>query len=282
MAPSGSIENEGNTNSFSRISCSKYWVFTWNNYPTNFGSFVSMLESNTQWYIFQEEIGANGTPHLQGSLCLTTKGRPKEIFGIKEIHWEKTRAIKESIAYCNKSETKNGKTYTNIKMDEPLRLITDLYPWQQSIVNEVSLTPDDRTINWFWESIGCSGKTALCKYLVAKHDALYVSGKSTDIKFAVVKYKETKKIYPTIILWNIPRCIEHISYEAIESIKDGLFFSSKYESSMICMNSPHIYIFANEPPETTKLSRDRWRITKIPTESKTEQKATEDIAEDLQ
>jgi len=49
----------------------------------------------------------------------------------------------------------------------------------------------------------------------------------------------------------------------LESIKNGLFFSGKYESTQVVMNSPHLIIFANEPPDKSKMSADRWHIVRI-------------------
>lgn len=43
-----------------------------------------------------------------------------------------------------------------------------------------------------------------------------------------------------IVVMDIPKQVEHISYTGIEEVKDGAFFSGKYESGMIVMNYPHI------------------------------------------
>lgn len=67
----------------------------------------------------------------------------------------------------------------------------------------------------------------------------------------------------TIII-DLSRSMEdHVPYEAIEDIKNGIFFSGKYESKMIVRNNPIVIIFANFEPDTSKLSKDRWVITKI-------------------
>ena len=56
----------------------------------------------------------------------------------------------------------------------------------------------------------------------------------------------------------------------MEAIKNGCFFSGKYESGMVRFNSPHILVFANEPPERTKLSQDRWCVFALRDESEVE------------
>lgn len=265
-APSGS----GEGNSIlppKRPNSSKYWFFTFNNYNVAvIGSLVSEFQVKCEWYVFQEETGKSGTPHLQGTIALKSKGRPLETFSFKGIHWEKTKAIKSAIDYCTKLDSRTGEIYTNIVVPKPLKLLnyTDMYPWQAKIVDLVTGEPDDRTINWFYETKGCTGKTVLAKYICAKHNALLISGKSADCKFAVVDFHKAQKRWPEIIIMNVPR-INHdfINYEALESIKDGAFFSGKYESGMAIFNSPHIIVFANELPNLTAMSRDRWLITQI-------------------
>ena len=62
------------------------------------------------------------------------------------------------------------------------------------------------------------------------------------------------------IVNNSFKLLERAPGVSIEEIKNGCFASSKYESKMVIMNSPHILCFANELPDTQKLSRDRWNL----------------------
>lgn len=246
-----------------RIAPSIHWCFTLNNYESKD---IDEITSNgsIKKYIFQEETGEKGTKHLQGYIEFKSKVRPSSVIKNKNYHWEKTRDIKKSIEYCSKEETRTGKIYTNIKIEKPLRLITKLYKWQQKIIDEIKEDANDRNIIVYVDKEGNKGKTQLCKLLCAKHDALCVSGKSNDIKYAIVKYKELNGIYPTIILLDIPRTnIDYINYEAIEKVKDGLFFCGKYESCQVIMNSPHVYLFMNEEPDTHAMTADRWIIRKL-------------------
>lgn len=122
---------------------------------------------------------------------------------------------------------------------------------------------DDRKIYWFWEPNGGMGKSALCRYLAIKMNALLVSGKASDMKAALALIQKNGKPMPTILLMDIPRTVEHLSYTGMEEIKNGVFFSAKYESGMVCMNSPHFICFANREPEREKMSADRWVIKEI-------------------
>ena len=82
---------------------------------------------------------------------------------------------------------------------------------------------------------------------------------------AICDYVKTNNTTPELIVINIPRShsMDYISYEGIENVKDMYFYSGKYEGGMVFGNPPHLFIFANESPEFSKLSEDRWVIKEI-------------------
>jgi hypothetical protein len=258
---------EGNNISSStvnkQISPAKNWCFTYNNY-SEIQQFQDLLLINCLRYIFQEEIGESGTPHLQGFCEFNIKVRPKSVFKEK-IHWSKTKDVCASIKYCSKEESRCGRIYAHrVLIPRPLVLIEKLRSWQSDIVDIVLSPPDDRTINWFYEKKGGIGKTVFCKYLAYHHMTLVLSGKSSDMKYGIIKYIEKNGGYPQSIVLDVPRSnLEFLSYTGIEEIKNGIFFSGKYESDMVLGNCPHVIIFANEKPDVSKLSEDRWNIVKL-------------------
>jgi hypothetical protein len=140
-----------------------------------------------------------------------------------------------------------------------------LYDWQKDIISIIQQEPDDRTIHWFWEKVGCSGKSTFCKYLAVKHNALIVSSKASDMKYMIVKFEEQYGVYPEIIIMDIARSKDtcNIDYEGIEEVKNGLFMSSKYECCQVIMNCPHIICFANDSPNRGDMSKDRWHVVNI-------------------
>ena len=116
---------------------------------------------------------------------------------------------------------------------------------------------------WYWEEIGNIGKTQFSKYLCLKYNALLLSGKSADMKYAVCRHiKEVGD--PYLIIIDVPRSgKDYISYGGIEEIKNGVFFSGKYESGQAIFPSPHILVFSNFPPDESCLSADRWDIVHL-------------------
>lgn len=255
-----------------KINPAKHWDFVINNYTEHH---IKMICSNCsiKRYVFQEEIGESGTKHLQGYVEFKKKSRPLSEICLDGVSWRVARNINALISYCScpekrsyfKEKTgKDSRLFTNIKLPKPISVIENLYPWQEEVVNIILEEPDDRTIHWFWDTNGNKGKSALCKYLVVKHDAVIVSGKGTDVKYMIVKYHEKNKVYPEVIIYDIPRSNEnYISYTAIEEIKNGLFASSKYECEMVVMNSPHIICFANFEPNYESMSLDRWSVKEL-------------------
>ena len=258
-----SIGKSGNTK---QISPAKHWVFTLNNY-TNDDINNICSNSSIKRYIFQEETGETGTPHLQGYLEFNTKKRPKSVFKQTNIHWEKCKHIKRAIEYCCKEDTRTGKVFNkNIMIIEPIKCLSRdaLYPWQKKVVSIIEQPVNDRTIYWLWESVGNVGKSALVRYLVIQHGAILISGRSGDIKYQIKTFLDKHGTGPKIVIYDIPRtCENYVNYTALEEVKNGLFASNKYESSMVVINPPHFLCFANFEPNLDAVSYDRWKVFEI-------------------
>lgn len=261
VAPSGA-ERFGNTKV--RPNCMKHWVFTWNNYPGGAKDLIINL-GGAKIIVAQEEVGEQGTPHIQGYVEFNKKCRPMGLLP-ESVHWEKCSNVKASIEYCRKDSTRSGwRLEIGVRAKLSPKII-NYRPWQAELDILLHEEPDERTINWYWEKTGCTGKTTFARDWCIKHpnETLYVSGKSADIKFGIQKFLESNKNTLKYIFIDVPRTnIDYVSYEAIESIKNGIFFSGKYESGMVMFESPHVVIFANEEPKYDKVSADRWRVLEI-------------------
>ncbi len=244
-----------------RINPAKRWCFTCNNWKTfTFHMICSKIEQYCRYAIIGEEVGASGTPHLQGYIEFKEKMRPIGVFGIRELHWELARGSKnENIIYCSKEKL-------IYEFPKPYRQeIDELYNWELDILELLKTTPDDRTINWYWETDGCKGKTTFQKYIFGRFDKVVVlSGKGSDMKNGVLEFYKATHSLPKIILVNVPRCNQkYISYTGLEEIKDMFFYSPKYEGGMLCGPSPHVLVFANQPPDYKEMSEDRWNVIEI-------------------
>lgn len=262
---------KGNTNSSrdkKRPPLGKYWCFTFHDaekYIT-LDRLDHILGGLGKFLHGHEICPETGRHHRQGYVQFNKRMRPSECKELpKQIHWE----------YCKGSAADNNVYVTkdwddirgDIKYDKPLRLITpgtEGFEWENDVLDIIKDDPDDRTIHWYYETAGNKGKSSFCRYLCAKHDALIIAGKPADAKYTIMKWKESKGYYPTLILYDIPRTQEgFVSYQLLEEVKNGCFLSTKYECGMVLMNHPHIFCFANFYPETEKMSEDRWKITEI-------------------
>ncbi len=248
----------------------RHWFLTWNNHTEESIRILRRIKG-LQKYIIQEETGIEGTPHLQGVMSFKDAKKWTTLRKHAPIYWKPAKNLLACKLYCSKLETRTGHQWTkgysipNV-VNDPLANKKP-YKWQQSIIDKVHEAPDDRTIHWIWSVAGNKGKSTLCKHLVLKHDAIVIGGKWRDAYYAIAKRIENKQTVD-LILFDLPKSQGNkISYTAIEGIKNGLFFSPKYESGMCSFNPPHIFIFANEAPEKAQLSNDRWVIKQIGTGS---------------
>lgn len=244
------------------------YCFTFNNYE-KIDIDKLLIFFGTNKFIFQEEIGENGTKHLQGVIMWKSARYFNSILKYdKRIHWEKCKRVKESIEYCSKSESRAGNIYKNdvyIKspLKDPMFGLT-LYLWQKKMLKiiDIECLESSRDIHWWYDFSGCRGKTTWCKWLCMNRECLYLGGKSTDIKYGVVEYLKKKDL--SLVIFDLVRSSEnYVSYEAIEAVKNGIFYSGKYEGGMCIFNKPHVFIFANYLPDLNKLSLDRWDVREM-------------------
>lgn len=269
------LETGGGNTKPHRIVPSKKWCFTLNNYTQEIlETLETTFRKENIKYIIGEEIGESGTPHLQGYLEHTIKIRPIEHYKqFKGIHWEKTKGNeKQNIAYCSKDGKYRinnlKKELTQDEKRKALKLISKetMYDWQKSVVETCESEPDERSIWWYWEPIGNVGKSALTKYLCFEYDALLLGGKGNDILYAATEHVNNKNSFyeKNIFILDLSRSLENfVSYDAIEKLKNGHWFSGKYESKSTIIAYPHVIVFANFKPDKDKLSDDRWRVVRI-------------------
>lgn len=245
------------------------WCLTVNNYSPSDVEIYKHSLSNTQ-YVIGKEIGTNGTRHLQICLKFTN---PRTFNSIKKMfpraHIEPCRNWPASVIYCKK----DNDYITNIieQLDTVQFLLTTEYtdvtwkPWQQQVLDICDSKPDSRSVNWFWEYDGNVGKSFLAKYIVLKYNAIIADGKKDNVFNQIKVWLEiNKNKFPSVVLLDVPRYnLEYINYGTLEQIKNGMIYSGKYEGGTCLFPHPHIIVFANEKPDTSKLSKDRWNIVHI-------------------
>lgn len=82
----------------------KQWCFTLNNYtPADLDNLSSPPQEEVAYLIYGKEVGASGTPHLQGTVCFQSRKRLRQVIQIiGQAHCSITRNLLQSIEYCKK------------------------------------------------------------------------------------------------------------------------------------------------------------------------------------
>lgn len=272
---SNSSGKVGNTSQPSpkQISPARHWEFTLNNYSeADILTLEKLNSSIVPVLVGQSEIGETGTKHLQVQISFSNKVRPINILkgelGHARCSFRKCRNLHKTRMYCSKDDTYDGhwRFARGWKRPHELALITYeiLNVYQKSVADFFQKPCDprfSRDIHWFWEPKGNMGKTILSTFFCDQRDALIIGGKKADCFYGVQKYIANRGGGPTIVIIDVPReTLDYVSYAAIEKVKDGLFFSGKYDSDMVRFNRPHVIVFANERPRVAAMSLDRWKI----------------------
>lgn len=161
--------------------------------------------------------------------------------------------------------TKGFETYYNefkpsLKYDITADPKVTLYPWQSKVIEYIKQPIDDRKILWIWDSVGNVGKTSMSRHLLSNGFLRLENGTSANISYiwngenVVFDYSRSQQ--------------EHINYGIMESIKNGMVMSSKYEGISKVYSPPHVIVFANWPPKVGVMSEDRFDIHEIDYDSK--------------
>lgn len=260
-------QNAGNTTG-SRSEAglrTRNWFFTLNNYNIkDIYFFLAVWEEEK--YVFQEELSTTGTQHLQGVVHYKNARSfscMKKLHG--KTHWEPAKCLADAVSYCSDPKKRTGGIWhkgfqVSLSPIDPLDG-KELYWWQQEIKDIMNTVPDDRTIYWYWDPDGNTGKSTFVKHLfVTTTHVCLADGKRADAFHIIAKLRTP----PRTVLFDIPRHgASFVSYTAIEKIKNGLFNSGKYDSSTVVMRCPHVFCFANFEPNYEALSQDRWIVKNI-------------------
>jgi len=262
----------------------KHWCFTLNN-PTPVDAETLLEELKRKdangKFVLAHEVGANGTPHLQGAASFSSKKRwdqgmsPQYRFGGR-IHVETGRGTwEQSLAYCCKEA--GPKLFHNCKGTRPPTVINvisdeemteDRWIWMTRVIALVDGPVDPRKIIWVWDELGGCGKSRLAKWLLVKRPNLgpiITGGKAADMYQGVMNYIEKAKSdsdipeFPGLVIADIPKASHgHFSFGGVEAIKNGCFAATKYEGGQCVFNTPHFVVFANFPPPREEFAQNRF------------------------
>ena len=145
----------------------------------------------------------------------------------------------------------------------------ELKPWQESLLEYVQ-QPCDREIFWIVGKEGNEGKNWFQKYVKSWLGARRVVT-GIDIKANNASIFQALRKCPIvtadIFLFNIGKSMkkfDQINYDALEKMKDGEAFASKYDSQQLKIRVPNVVmVFSNSPPDVRELAKVRFRVFNI-------------------
>jgi len=140
---------------------------------------------------------------------------------------------------------------------QKLVAMPELRPIQAEALERIK-RQNDRQITWVWSTKGNVGKSYLGKWIVRKENGIILEGRVADMACAYVKRKE-----PFVVV-DLSRTLETKDlgwlYSFLEKLKNGMLFSSKYNSDMHLFEPPKIVVFANFVCDFSCWSEDRYDV----------------------
>lgn len=207
-----------------------------------------------------------GNWHFQGWMKLRDKKRVKQMAILLNEDFEGINVQPASVKgcsalqrYCMKGDTRQAGPWADKRIYMGEDLPVQLEGWQIELDELYDSSPDDRSVIWINNHQGSGGKSKFCKYMCFHKDCLKLSyGKAGDLLNLVSK-NQGRKMYLFDLTRSKPAELSQADlYAAIEAIKDGHFANLKYETSTVMMAPAHCVVFANEWPDISALSKDRW------------------------
>lgn len=264
---------KGNTRTLAR---KRRWALTLNNYTEDeLKGLVNILDTKNHKYLIGREIGEEKeTPHLQ--IYIETKN-PTKWSTVKNwnnrLHIEPCKGDRiANLKYCSKENNFLTNFERSAFLTREQMILEDEYAdiewkrWQLDIINLIHEPPHKRKIYWFWENDGNVGKSFLLKfiYCIKKDKVIIGNGKMNDVFNQICQHITSGK-EPKIILIDVPRdyATDYFNYGGLENIKNGFFYSGKYEGGQCVFKIPHIIVMCNEEPNYQKFSSDRYNVVEI-------------------
>ena len=155
-----------------------------------------------------------------------------------------------------------------VPMTKDIKTFIDLgmKPWHTEVLKYVK-DYDERHILGIYDPKGNNIKTTFLKYLNYKGYANLIPA-TCDTAKQMMEFcfgQEARGCY----MINIPRAMKQDGralakiYTAIECIKDGTLYDTRYKSQEKIIERPQIIVVFNDLPDFTMLSLDRWLIMEL-------------------
>lgn len=144
-----------------------------------------------------------------------------------------------------------------VRLRAPVPILRQGIPaaWQAALGEELLAEPDDRSVIFYVDEEGGTGKTWFQQWFVSQYpDSVQILGVGKVVDVAHVIDPDRN-----VFLINVPRgAMQYFQYSIVEQLKDRMVFSTKYMGGMkLLRTNVHVVVFCNEAPDYEKLSADR-------------------------
>ena len=247
----------------------------------------AFLHKIAKKFTFQLEKGeSTGYEHWQGRFSLwKKKQKPALMDLIKSMdeplfnYLEPTtnKEHQRTAFYCMKEDTRIRGPFTDQDIAAFIpRQYRDikLYDWQDKVILSAS-NFNNRQIDCIVDVKGCNGKSTLASIgdllykfidLPLSHDGQKLIESTCDILIS----KDCR--VPKLVFFDMPRAFNKDKmngiYTALETIKKGKVWDMRHSYKEWWFDSPRIWVFSNEFPDESLLSRDRWKFWQITDDKK--------------
>lgn len=260
------------------------WDFRFSKNEYSHTEIMTQLAVVAKTFVFQLEQGDGGYLHYQGRMSLKKKRRMAEkhillaLFNnIKPQYLAvsaNATALKGDQFYVTKEDTRVAGPWTENALPKYIpRQYRDkldkLYPFQQTIYNSAQHF-NDRDINVIVCDMGCKGKSTIAHVsrLFGKGVVVPSINDAKELIATCCDMAESMAIRdPGPFFIDMPRAMtkERLFgiWSAVEQIKSGYLYDTRYKFHYYDIDSPAIWVFTNDPPDMNMLSRDRWHVWTI-------------------
>lgn len=239
----------------------------WTSFRNSLGNFnLQRCKSDLHFANMLEYSNAKGKTETTSTVVLDEIGSysPPEAYHDTVIHYLETTASWKACLKGPHSKYICSKLNWARQLWTLSRCVVDFqfpsgnpYEWQEHVITFLDGQPDNRTVHWFCDLKGGSGKSDLTNWL-SSHRSCFVAD--------TCSHKDIAHAYDSqrIVIFDLSRSKEEmVPYATMESFKNGRIFSGKYQSRMKTFDVPHVVVFANYMPEKDALSADRWDIIEL-------------------
>lgn len=264
------------------------WDFRANEELYGVSDLEKFLKANCKKYAFQKERSDNAYIHWQGRFSLIKKRNKSSLMKLFDsigvpnyLAPTSSNNYMDEYFYALKEDTRIGSVYMDsyhiAKRDKEeiyipiqyLGIIDKLYPYQRFIVDSLS-KPDYRSINLLYSPVGNEGKStiaSLCELYFKSIDMPILNDYSQIVSLLCNICMDKNLRSPSGVFFDMPRATSKTAlqgfFSAIEQIKKGKLFDTRYHYKEYWIDSPTIWVFTNEMPDQSLLSADRWKVWTI-------------------